>query len=123
MPYALPDGAFHFTPYQIGAPLIAIVAILYAWNLVFRKKKTVIEACLWTLFWGAVAAMSLYPKALSYLSVVTGIANAESAAIVTFIGLLFFIVFYLVMRIEELERKHTKVVRQIALREAGLDKK
>lgn len=110
------------TPYQVVAPVASIIAIVYAWNLVSRKKKTVIEAVLWTVFWGAVAAMALYPSMLSYLSKATGIANAENAAIVTFIGILFFLVFYLVMRIEELERKHTKVVRAIALREAGLDK-
>lgn len=109
------------TPYQVVAPLIAILAIVYAWSLVLRKKKTVLEACLWTLFWGAVAGIAFEPNVLSYLSVVTGIANAESAALVTFIGLLFFIVFYLVMRIEELERRHTRVVRALALREGGLD--
>lgn len=109
------------TPYQVVAPLASMIAIVYAWNLVSRKKKTVIEAVLWTIFWGAVAAMALYPSVLSYLSKATGIANAENAAIVTFIGILFFIVFYLVMRIEELERKHTKVVRALALRDAELE--
>ena len=32
-------------------------------------------------------------------------------------------IFYLVIRLEELEQKHTKVVRALALREAGLDEK
>jgi len=109
------------TAYQIIAPLVSIVAIMYAWNLVFRKKKTVLEASLWTIFWGAVAYIALYPSVLSYLSVATGIANAESAALVTFLGILFFLVFYLIIRLEELEQRHAKVVREIALREAGLD--
>ena len=43
--------------------------------------------------------------------------------IVTFLGILFFIIFALVIRVEELEQRHTKLVRQIGLREAGLDKK
>lgn len=108
------------TAYQIVAPLAAIVAIVYAWNLVFRKKKTVLEASLWTVFWGAVAYIALYPSVLSYLSVATGIANAENAALVTFLGILFFLVFYLIVRLEELEQRHAKVVRELALREAGL---
>jgi hypothetical protein len=109
------------TAYQIVAPFVSLVAILYAWNLVFRKKKTLIEAVLWTLFWGAVAYIAIYPSVLTYLSAVTGIANAENAAIVTLIGILFFMMFYLIIRLEELEQKHTKIVRTLGLRDAGLD--
>ena len=35
----------------------------------------------------------------------------------------FFIVFYLVIRIEELQQRLTKIVRDEALHDAGLDKK
>jgi hypothetical protein len=110
------------TPYQIIAPLVALVAILYAWNLVMRQKKTLWEACFWTIFWGAIALIALYPSILSYLSAITGIVNQENAVLVTFMGILFFMVFYLVVRIEELEQRHTKVVRALALREAGLQR-
>jgi len=108
------------TPYQIGAPIVSLLALAYAWNLVFRQKKTIWEACLWTLFWGAIAAIALYPRILSYLSTATGIADQENAVLVTFLGILFFVVFYLVIRLEELEQRHTKMVRSLALREAGL---
>jgi hypothetical protein len=111
------------TPYQIVAPLVSLVALLYAWNLVFRGKKTIWEAILWTLFWGAIALIALYPSILSYLSAITGIENQENAVVVTFVGILFFIVFYLIIRLEELEQRHTKLVREMALREAGLEKK
>lgn len=108
------------TPYQIAAPLVSVIALLYAWNLVLRKKKSVIEALFWTVFWGAIAFIALNPSMVSYLSAVTGIQNQESAVIVTFLGILFFMVFYLVIRLEELEQRHAKVVRVLALREAGL---
>lgn len=111
------------TPYQIVAPIISLVAIIYAWNLVMRGKKTVWEACFWTFFWGAIAAIALFPSFLTYLSTVTGIINHENAAIVTFLGILFFMVFYLVIRLEELEQRHSRIVREIALREAGLVEK
>ncbi len=112
----------HLTPYQIVAPLISILALLYAWNLALRGKKTLWETALWTLFWGAVALIALFPNVLTYLSALTGIANQENAVIVTFLGILFFITFALVIRLEELEQKHTKLVRKIGLKEAGLDK-
>lgn len=110
------------TPYQIVAPLISLIAITYAWNLVFRQKKTLWEAGLWTIFWGFIAAISIYPDSLNYLTLLTGIRDRENAVLITSIGILFFIVFYMVMRLEELERRQTKFVRKIALRDAGLDK-
>ncbi len=109
------------TPYQLVAPGISLLAIIYAWNLVLRQKKTVWEGCFWTIFWGAVAGIALYPRVLSYLSAVTGIADQENAVLVTFLGILFFIVFYLVIRLEELEQRHTRIVRKLALREGGLE--
>ena len=109
------------TPYQIAAPLVSLVAIVYAWNLVMRQKKTLWEAFFWTLFWGSVTAIALFPNVLSYLSAVTGIANQENAVVVTFLGILFFMVFYMVIRLEELEQRYVRLMREIGLNEAGLD--
>ncbi len=108
------------TVYQIVAPLVSLIAVLYAWNLVVRGKKTIWEALLWSAFWGAIAALAMFPAFISYLSAITGIANQTSAVTVTFIGILFFVVFYLVIRLEELEQRHTRIVRALALREAGM---
>lgn len=107
--------------YQILAPLVSIVAVTYAWNLVFRKKKTIFEALLWTLFWGAVACFALFPQVLTYLSIATGISSQVNAVIVTFVGILFFIVFSLVVRLEELEQRQARLARDIALSRAGID--
>lgn len=75
------------------------------------------------MFWGAIAGIALYPSFLTYLSALTGIQNQENAVIVTFLGILFFMVFYLVIRLEELEQKHTEMVRLVALKGAGLESK
>lgn len=110
----------HPTPYQIIAPLASLFAIVYAWGLVRRNKKTVWEAILWTLFWGFVALIALYPGILSTISALTGVADRQNAVNVTFFGILFFIVFYLIVRLEELEERQAALVREMALREAGL---
>lgn len=108
------------TPYQIVVPVLALIAVLYAWSLMMRKKKTVWEVILWTLFWGTIAIIAIRPNMLSYLTLVTGIKNQENAVLFTSIGILFFIVFYLIIRIEELQQRCTRIVRSIALQEAGL---
>ena len=79
------------------------------------------EASLWTLFWAAIAAIALYPETIDYLTKATGIKDRENAVLVTFLGILFFIVFYLVVRIEELEQRQTRLVRKVALKDADLE--
>jgi len=105
------------TAYQILAPMVCFIAVAYAWSLVFRQKKTIWEGILWTIFWGAVAVIALYPDAIDYLTVVTGVKNRENAVFITFFAVLFFIVFYLIMRLEALEQRQTRLVRKIALRD------
>ena len=108
------------TPYQIIVPLLSLLAVLYAWSLMMRKKKTVWEVILWTIFWGLIALIALRPNLLAYLTLITGIKNQENAVLFTAIGMLFFVVFYLIIRIEELQQRQSRIVRSIALRDAGL---
>jgi hypothetical protein len=109
-----------YTPYQVVVPLFSLFVIAYAWNLVIRHKKTIWEGGLWTVFWSAIAYISLVPSSLQYLSVITGIKKNENAATITAIGVLFFVVFYMIIRLEELEQRLTKIVRERALSDAGV---
>ncbi|OIO53454.1 hypothetical protein AUJ46_05085 [Candidatus Peregrinibacteria bacterium CG1_02_54_53] len=111
------------TPYQIIAPLISLFAILYVWSLVFKQKKTIWEGSLWTLFWMAIAVIALFPPVLDYLAFVMGFKDRQNALLITFLGVLSFIVFYLIVRLEELEQRQTKLTRSMALKDAGLDHK
>lgn len=113
---------FEFTPYQVVVPLFSFLMMAYAWNLVIRQKKTIWEGMLWTFFWSAIAYISLVPSSLQYLSSITGIKKNENAATITAIGVLFFMMFYFIIRLEELEQRLTKMVRDQALRDAGVQK-
>lgn len=110
-----------FTPYQIIVPLVSALLIFYAWSLFLRQKKTLWEVCLWTFFWGAFAVIAIEPGVLSYITLVTGIKSQANAVAVISIGLLFFLVFYLIIRLEEMEQRMTRLVRKISLQEASLD--
>lgn len=110
-----------FTPYQIVVPIVSLVLIVYVWNLMLRQKKTIWEALLWSVFWIGVGYVSLFPNQLSILSEITGIERNETAVMVTALGVAFFIIFYLVIRIEALEQKLTSFVRDEALRGISKD--
>lgn len=108
------------TPYQIVVPLLSLLPIVYAWNLVLRQKKTLWEALLWTVFWCGIGIIALYPGLLSYLTAITGIKDQVNAVFVTSIGILFFLAFYIIVRLEELSQRQTRLIREMALRDAGL---
>ncbi len=86
-----------------------------------RQKKTMWEGALWTIFWTSIAYISLVPSSLQYLSSITGIKKNENAATITAIGVLFFVVFYMIIRLEEMEQRLTRVIRGKALGDAGID--
>ena len=111
------------TPYQIAVPLVALLAMVYAWNLTLRQKKTIWEALLWTFFWGMVAFIALKPDALTYLSVITGVKSQVNAFFATAIGILFFLMFYVIVRMEEMNQRQSRLVRMMALKGAGLEGK
>ena len=111
------------TPYQIAVPILALLAMAYVWNLVMRQKKTIWEAFLWTVFWGGVAFVALRPGVLTYLSVITGVKDQVNAFFATAIGILFFLMFYIIVRLEELNQRQSRLVRMVALKQAELDKK
>lgn len=111
------------TPYQIVAPVVSAVSLAYAWNLWYRQKKTLWEVALWTLFWASIALIAFYPGILTYLTAVTGIKDQVNAILVTCIGILFFMVFYMIMRLEEMEQRQVRLIREIALKDAGLHKR
>lgn len=110
------------TPYQIVAPVVSLVALLYAWSLWYRQKKTLWEAALWTLFWATIAVIAFYPGILTYLTAVTGIKDQVNAILVTCMGILFFMVFYIIVRLEDMEQRQVRLIREMALREMTLHK-
>jgi hypothetical protein len=111
------------TLYQIIVPPIALIVIMYAWNLTMRQRKTIWEACLWTVFWGGIAIIAVEPNFLSYLTALTGIKSQANAVLVTSMGILFFMMFYTIVRLEETQQRLTRVIRAMALRDAGLEDK
>lgn len=109
-----------FTPYRVAVPLIALFFIIYAWNHVLRGTKTIWEAGLWTLFWGGVSIVVLIPKWISFLTVWTGIKDQENAVFAIALGVLLFIVFHILIRLERIQKRITDLVRHEALEDAGL---
>ena len=103
--------------YQIFTPLLSLFAIFYTWNLTSRRHKSVWQSVIWTLFWVAISTITLWPRSLSFLSSITGIQDRENAVFSTAIGILFFILFYVLMKLEVMQARHNGLIRYLALKD------
>ena len=111
------------TPYRVVGPLIALFFIVYVWNHVLRGTKTIWEALLWTFFWGGVASIVLFPSWLSLLTTWTGIKGQANAVFAIAIGVLLFIVFHMLVRLERMQKRMTEIVRYGAIKDSDLSEK
>lgn len=108
------------TPYRVVGPIIALFFIVYAWNHVLRGTKTIWEALLWTVFWGGVTSVVLFPSWLTILTTWTGIKGQANAVFAIAIGVLLFIVFHMLVRLERMQKRMTEIVRHGAIKDAGV---
>ena len=118
-----PEEALGITPYKVVVPLIAIFFVLYAWNHVLRGTKTVWEALLWTLFWGGVCMIVLFPAWIGFLTAWTGIKGQANAVFAIVLGVILFIIFHILVRLEKIQNRITTLAQQEALENAGLTKR
>jgi|SRR3989344_456773 len=115
-----PEEALTITPYKIAVPIVALFFILYAWNHVLRGTKTIWEGILWMIFWGFIAMIVLFPSWISFLTAWTGIRGQANAVFSISLGVLLFIVFHILVRLEKIQKRITELVRHKALSDAGL---
>jgi hypothetical protein len=111
---------FQITPYIVVVPLIAFFFIVYAWNHVMRGTKTIWEAILWSFFWGCIATIVLFPEWIGFLTSWTGIKDQENAVFAIALGVILFIVFQIIVRMENIQKQITDLVRHDALEDSGL---
>ena len=117
------EEALGITPYKVVVPLIAIFFVLYAWNHVLRGTKTVWEALLWTLFWGSVCVIVLFPSWISVLTAWTGIKGQANAVFAIVLGIILFVIFHILVRLEKIQNRITSLAQHEALENAGLTKR
>ncbi len=111
-------------------PLIQIIIVAFAAYALsravvrFRSGELHLgQMALWSLFWVVVATVALLPQTTSWVAAAVGVGRGADLVIYCSIIALFYAVFRLFVRIERMERNITTLVREVGLREAGLDEK
>lgn len=106
-----------FQLYQIVIPAFSLLMLFYAISKFRRKSKSMRELFIWAFFWGAISFVAIYPEVTNIVARITGIQNNVNAVVFVAFILLFFIVFKLLIIIEEMEQRITSIVREESLRE------
>jgi len=74
------------------------------------------ELFFWLAIWGGLFFVVFFPSITSHIARFVGIGRGIDVIVYTSIGLLFYMIFRMYVKIEELEMQLTKIVRDISIR-------
>ncbi len=102
--------------------ILILLFILFAFSrVIVRYKESSItrkEFFFWILFWLAAGTAVLLPQTTSFVANIVGIGRGVDLAIYVALILLFYVVFRIFVRLEQMERNITKLVRMMGIEEA-----
>lgn len=105
------------TPIQII--ILAIIALVVV--KIFQKYRqqavTMREFFLWTVFWLIASAVVIFPRSTDSVAQFLGIEKGADLIVYLALIFLFSALFFILVRLERLERDVTKIVRKRALEE------
>jgi len=103
--------------------IIQIIGILFALfaysrtSLRFKDKRiTAKEFLFWTIVWVGVIIVAIIPGVMSGLSRFLGIGRPIDIIVYASIIILFYLIFRIYVKIEDVEQNITKIVRETAIR-------
>lgn len=107
----------HLAPYQIVSLLISLYFIIRTLRQYFQQGRPLVSTLIWIALWTILAGLAVLPDNLSLpLAKILGIASNINAVLFFAVGLLFVAVFQQSATISHLDRKLTKLIRELAIR-------
>ena len=101
------------------AQIVIIAFALFAWSravLRFRDRAiSVRELVLWSVLWAAAIFVMLLPGTTDLVASLLGATRGADVVVYVSIALLFYLAFRLYVKLEQMEREITALVRELAL--------
>jgi len=102
--------------------IIIIVFALFAWSRAMLRLRdsniSVGEFSFWSMIWSIVIIVALFPDIISGVSKLVGIGRGVDLAVYAGVILLFYLMFRLYVKMDMQARETTKLVRDIAIKNA-----
>jgi len=106
-----------FSIIALLTPLFSLLMILRAISLFRKRKQTGRELILWIVIWVGIGLVAFYPAVLDFLPPIVGMKSGLNFLIFFGFVILFYGVFRLFVKVEELEEKIVKMNREEALKD------
>ncbi len=107
--------------YQLIAPALAFYYIYRLFVEIQKRRKFLFTNILWLVFWSIIAILGIEPHRFS-VNIASWLGFASHINAIIFIALAFLVLlsFYLSSKLDNMERKMTELVRQLALDESKI---
>jgi len=102
---------------QILGLIFAVFALFKIITQVKNNEITIESAIFWIFIWILVILIVVFPQTLSYLATLTGVERGVDVVIYIAIIMLFYLHYRLYIKMENIEREITAIVREIAILE------
>jgi len=101
--------------YQILVVIIAILAILLAFDRFHRKKTSIQTFILWIVLWAILAIFALIPESSSILARIIGIGRGLDLVLIFGIIGSYYLIFRVYLKLEKIDQNITELVRKISM--------
>ncbi len=109
--------------------VLATIFILFAVSRVILRMKdhkiTFIELMFWLSVWAGMIVVVFFPNITEYVAAILGIGRGIDVIVYVSIAMIFYLIFRLYIKIVDLEREITLLVRELSLKNQknGKDRK
>jgi hypothetical protein len=87
----------------------------------YRQRKIgMVVFLLWFFLWSGIEVVILFPKSAMEVAHLVGIGRGTDLALYLSVMLIFYLLFRMYVRLEQVNQDITQIVKVVALREAGL---
>lgn len=103
-----------------GIQILIILFALFAWSrAILRFKDGAIkwnELLFWSFLWGALIVLTVNPAITFFFSKLVGIERGVDFFLYLSVMLLFYLIFRIYVKLDNMDQEITKVVREVALK-------
>lgn len=101
--------------YQIIVPIISLIFIADAYTNFKKGKRRISVFLLWIAFWSSLSAVAIFPRLSYFVAHIVGFQDNVNAIIFIGIGILFYLIFRVLLYAETLNEKINRLVRNNTL--------
>ena len=103
--------------------ILIIIFSLFALSRVILNIKSKLESAFWIIFWLGVMVAAIYPTLIVVIADILGVSSGIYLSIYATLIVISYMIFRLYAKLESTEKKITKIIRTIAIKNESRNSK